>query len=154
MDSPKPWRMHWWVCVLVCVQGCVCDASCCPSSCCPSSSSAGALAPPPPPGPPPPPVLDMAPPSDGGTDDARAALFADLRKGDDVAKGMIHIARSSHTDAFLLTYSRTFSCVQRLTVPFLCMLCGAVDCVWQCDTDNRRWYKRCINIVSYMSFSG
>lgn len=68
-------------------QGCVCDASCCPSTCPPSS--AGAPPPPPPPGPPPPPVLGAAPPSGGGgTDDSRAALFADLAKGEDVTKGL------------------------------------------------------------------
>lgn len=65
-------------------QGCVCDSSCCPSS---SSAGAPAPPPPPPPGPPPPPVLDAAPPG-GETDDTRAALFADLRKGEDVTKGL------------------------------------------------------------------
>lgn len=65
-------------------QGCECDASCCPppaATTCPP--------PPPPPGPPPPPVLDAAPPSGGSKDDdTRAALFADLSKGEDVTKGL------------------------------------------------------------------
>lgn len=68
-------------------KGCECDASCCPSS---SSAAAGSCAaPPPPPGPPPPPVLEAAPPSGAGKDDdTRAALFADLSKGEDVTKGL------------------------------------------------------------------
>jgi len=40
-------------------------------------------------------VLDAAPPG-GETDDTRAALFADLRKGEDVTKGMVHTLDVCH----------------------------------------------------------
>ena len=54
----------------------------------PPPPSAGGPPPPPPPGPPPPPppVMDVSEPT-GGEPDARAALFADLNKGEGVTTG-------------------------------------------------------------------
>ncbi|XP_076457200.1 adenylyl cyclase-associated protein 1-like isoform X3 [Babylonia areolata] len=53
----------------------------------PPPPPAGGPPPPPPPGPPPPPP-PMAPSEGGGAEDARAALFADLNKGEGVTSGL------------------------------------------------------------------
>ena len=58
-------------------------------------------------------MLDEAPPSGGSKDDdTRAALFADLSKGEDVTKGMIHTTVS-------LTY---LHCVSEISSCFVGLL--------------------------------